>query len=218
MKLFLDTANVEQVKLAASLGVLDGVTTNPSLVAKEGKDFKKTVLEMCKYVPNVSAQVTASDFEGMKKQGLEYAKWHKNIVVKVPMTTEGLKAVAFFKTKKIRTNVTLVFSVPQAILAAKAGASIISPFIGRLDDIGEDGMELISNIMDVWMNYDFKTEVLVASVRHPMHVVDAAQIGAHICTMPYDVFAKLPNHPLTDSGLKKFMEDWEKVSKKGKKA
>lgn len=216
MKFFLDTANVEQVKLAAALGILDGVTTNPSLVAKEGKDFKKTVLEMCKYAPNVSAQVTATDFEGMKKQGTEYAKWHKNIVVKVPMTTEGLKAVSYFKSKKIRTNVTLVFSVPQAILAAKAGATIISPFIGRLDDIGEDGMKLISDILDVWSNYDFKTEVLVASVRHPMHVVEAARLGAHICTMPYDVLQKLPNHPLTDSGLKKFMEDWEKVSKAGK--
>lgn len=226
MKIFLDTANVEQVKLAAALGVLDGVTTNPSLVAKEGKDgsasspqvFKKTVLEMCRYAPNVSAQVTATDFEGMKKQGLEYAKWHKNIVVKVPMTTEGLKAVSFFKSKKIRTNVTLVFSVPQAILAAKAGATIISPFIGRLDDIGENGMQLISDILDVWSNYDFKTEVLVASVRHPMHVVESARLGAHICTMPYEVFQKLPHHPLTDNGLKKFMEDWEKVSKKAKKA
>lgn len=214
MKIFLDTANVEQVKLAASLGVLDGVTTNPSLIAKEGKDFKKTVLEMCKYASNVSAQVTATDFEGMKKQGLEYAKWHKNIVVKVPMTTEGLKAVSFFASKKIRTNVTLVFSVPQAILAAKAGATMISPFIGRLDDIGQDGMQLISDILDVWANYDFKTEVLVASVRHPMHVVEAARLGAHICTIPFDVFDKLPKHPLTDSGVKKFMEDWEKASKK----
>lgn len=226
MKFFLDTANVEQVKLAASLGVLDGVTTNPSLVAKEGKDgsasspqvFKKTVLEMCKYAPNVSAQVTATDFEGMKKQGTEYARWHKNIVVKVPMTTEGLKAVSYFKSKKIRTNVTLVFSVPQAILAAKAGATIISPFIGRLDDIGENGMQLISDILDVWSNYDFKTEVLVASVRHPMHVVEAARLGAHISTMPYDVFTKLVKHPLTDAGLKKFLEDWEKVSTKAKKA
>lgn len=213
MKLFLDTANVAQVAEIAGWGVLDGVTTNPSLVLKEGKEFKKTVIEMCKHVPNVSAQVTATDFEGMKKQGLDYAKWHKNIVVKVPMTTEGLKAISFFKSKKIRTNTTLVFSVSQAILAAKAGASIISPFIGRLDDISEDGMQLIAEIMEVWNNYHFDCEVLVASTRHPRHIVDAARLGAHICTIPYDVFKKLPNHSLTDSGLKKFMEDWAKVKK-----
>lgn len=214
MKLFLDTANVEQVALVASWGVLDGVTTNPSLVAKEGKDFKKTILEMCKYVPCVSAQVTATDFEGMKKQGLEYAKWHKNIYVKVPMTTEGLKALKFFRSKGIRTNTTLIFSASQALLAAKAGANIISPFIGRLDDISEDGMGLIEEIMDIWAMHDFDCEVLVASTRHPRHVVDAARLGAHICTLPYDVFAKLPNHPLTESGIKKFQDDWAKVSKK----
>lgn len=213
MKFFLDTANVEQVAQAAKLGILDGVTTNPSLVMKEGKDFKKTVLEMCKYAPNVSAQVTATDFEGMKKQGTEYAKWHKNIVVKVPMTTEGLRAVSYFTSKDIRTNVTLVFSVPQAIMAAKAGATIISPFVGRLDDIGEDGMRLISDIMLVWQQYAFETEVLVASVRHPIHVVEAAKLGAHICTMPYEILLKMANHPLTDAGLKKFMDDWAKVKK-----
>lgn len=216
MKFFLDTANVAQVAEAAKLGVLDGVTTNPSLVLKEGKDFKKTVIEMCAYAPSVSAQVTASDLAGMKKQGLEYAKWHKNVVVKVPMTADGLKAVSFFASKKIRTNVTLVFSVPQAILAAKAGASIISPFIGRLDDIGEDGMQQIADIMDVWYHYEFNTEVLVASVRHPMHVVEAAKIGADICTMPYEILEKLVRHPLTDAGLKKFTDDWAKVGKKGK--
>lgn len=213
MKFFLDTANVEQVAQAAKLGILDGVTTNPSLVMKEGKDFKKTVLEMCKYAPNVSAQVTATDFEGMKKQGTEYAKWNKNIVVKVPMTTEGLRAVSYFASKDIRTNVTLVFSVPQAIMAAKAGATIISPFVGRLDDIGEDGMRLISDIMLVWQQYAFETEVLVASVRHPIHVVEAAKLGAHICTMPYEILLKMANHPLTDAGLKKFMDDWAKVKK-----
>jgi transaldolase len=211
MKLFLDTANVDQVAEIASWGVLDGVTTNPSLVLKEGKDFKATVLKMCKLVPNVSAQVTATDAKGMIKQGEEYASWHKNIVVKVPMTVEGLKAVSHFKAKGIRTNVTLVFSAAQAILAAKAGASIISPFIGRLDDAGEDGMALIEEIMEIWDNADFDTEVLVASTRHPRHIVDAARIGAHICTVSYDVFAKLSKHPLTDSGLKKFMEDWTKV-------
>ncbi len=217
MKFFMDTANVDHVAQVAAWGVLDGVTTNPSLVAKEGKDFKKTVLAMCKYVPNVSAQVTATDFAGMKKQGEEYAGWHKNIVVKVPMTIEGLKAVSYFSSKGIRTNVTLVFSAAQAMLAAKAGATIISPFIGRLDDIGEDGMNLIAEIMDIWCNYDFKTEVLVASTRHPRHIIDAAALGAHICTIPYDVFVKLPKHTLTDNGLKKFMEDWDKVQAKMQK-
>lgn len=222
MKLFLDTANTAQVAEVAAWGVLDGVTTNPSLVAKEGKDgsksspqaFKKTVLEMCKYVPNVSAQVTATDAEGMIKQGEEYASWHKHVVVKVPMTTEGLKALKHFSSKGIRTNTTLIFSAAQAMLAAKAGASIISPFIGRLDDIGEDGMALIAEIMEIWMNYGFKTEVLVASTRHPRHIVDAAKLGAHICTIPYDVFKKLPQHALTDTGLKKFQDDWKKVSEK----
>lgn len=214
MQLFLDTANVDQVKEIAQWGVLDGVTTNPSLVAKEGKDFKQTVLAMCELAPNVSAQVTATDFEGMKKQGEEYATWHKNIVVKVPMTTEGLKAVSYFSKKGIKTNVTLVFSAAQAMLAAKAGATIISPFIGRLDDQGEDGMALIADIMQIWHQQGFKTMVLVASTRHPRHIVDAAALGAHICTIPYDVFKKLPNHALTDIGLKKFQDDWEKVSKK----
>lgn len=211
MKLFLDTANVDAVKEIASWGVLDGVTTNPSLVAKEGKDFKKTVLEMCKYVPCVSAQVTATDFAGMKKQGEEYARWHRNIFVKVPMTTEGLKALAYFKTKKIRTNTTLVFSSAQAVLAAKAGATIISPFIGRLDDAGEDGMQLIAEIMEIWAQSSFEAQVLVASTRHPRHIVDAARLGAHICTVPVDVFRKLPLHPLTDAGIEKFLADWKKV-------
>lgn len=214
MKLFLDTANVAQVAEIAAWGVLDGVTTNPSLVAKEGKDFKETILDMCKHVPCVSAQVTATDADGMVKQGREYAGWHKNVYVKVPMTTEGLKALKTLSSEGIRTNTTLIFSVNQAILAAKAGATIISPFIGRLDDAGEDGMVLIGEIMEAWANYDFKTEVLVASTRHPRHITDAARLGAHICTIPYDVFKKLPSHPLTDSGLKKFQADWEAVSKK----
>lgn len=212
MQLFLDTANVDYVKEIASWGVLDGVTTNPSLVAKEGKNFKEVVLEMCRYVPCVSAQVTETDFEGMKKQGEEYASWHKHIYVKVPMTTEGLKALHYFKSKGIRTNTTLIFSVPQAILAAKAGATLISPFIGRLDDQGEDGMNLIAEIMDVWREQKFETKVLVASTRHPRHIVDAARLGAHICTIPYDVFKKLPHHSLTDTGVKKFLEDWKKVA------
>lgn len=213
MKLFLDTANTAHVAEIAAWGVLDGVTTNPSLVAKEGKDFKATILEMCRHVPCVSAQVTATDAEGMKKQGQEYAAWHKNVVVKVPMTTEGLKALTFFKSKGIKTNTTLIFSVAQAMLAAKAGATIISPFIGRLDDMGEDGMTLIAEIMEVWSKYDFETEVLVASTRHPRHIVDAAMLGAHISTIPYDLFKKLPQHGLTDTGIKKFQEDWAKVAK-----
>lgn len=217
MKLFLDTANVDQVAEVAAWGVLDGVTTNPSLVAKEGKDFKTVVLAMCKLVPCVSAQVTATDFEGMKKQGEEYASWHKNIYVKVPMTVEGLKAISYFSSKGIRTNTTLVFSAAQAMLAAKAGATIISPFIGRLDDIAENGMTLIAEIMQIWRQYNFQTEVLVASTRHPRHIVDAGILGAHICTIPYDVFMKLPKHNLTDSGLKKFQEDWEKVQAAKKK-
>lgn len=212
MKLYLDTANVSHVQEIASWGVLDGVTTNPSLIMKEGEEFKATVLEMCSYVPSVSAQVTATDAEGMIKQGEEYAGWHKNVIVKVPMTVEGLKALTYFAKKNIRTNMTLVFSPAQALLAAKAGATIISPFIGRLDDAGEDGMAVIAEIMEIWRNYDFSTEVLVASTRHPRHIVDAARLGAHICTIPYDVFAKLPKHPLTDTGLKKFMEDWENVT------
>lgn len=213
MKLFLDTANIAHVKEIASWGILDGVTTNPSLVAKEGAVFKDTVIAMSALVPCVSAQVTAVDAAGMIKQGEEYASWHKHIVVKVPMTIEGLKAIKHFSGKGIKTNCTLVFSINQAILAAKAGASIISPFIGRLDDAGEDGMVLIAEIMEAWAQYDFATEVLVASTRHPRHIADAAKLGAHICTIPYDVFKKLPLHPLTESGLKKFMEDWEKVKR-----
>lgn len=214
MKLFLDTANVDQVAEVAAWGVLDGVTTNPSLVAKEGNDFKETVLGMCKHVPCVSAQVTATDFEGMKKQGEEYAGWHDHIVVKVPVTGndgEWLKALSYFKSAGIRTNTTLIFSANQAVLAAKAGATIISPFIGRLDDAGQDGMELIEEIMDIWDNYDFETEVLVASTRHPRHIVEAAELGAHISTIPYSLFKKLPNHPLSQLGLEKFLADWETV-------
>ena len=209
----MDTANVDQVAEVAAWGVLDGVTTNPSLVAKEGKDFKETVLAMCALVNEVSAQVTAEKFEEMKKQAKEYHSWHKHVVVKVPMTTEGLKTLAWCKSKGIATNTTLVFSVPQAIMAAKAGATMISPFVGRLDDIGVDGMDLIADIMEAWSHYKFPTQVLVASVRGPEHVVRAAKLGAHICTIPYNVFLELPKHDLTEKGLKKFMEDWEKVKK-----
>ncbi len=212
MKLFIDTANLDQVAEIASWGVLDGVTTNPSLVAKEeGADFKETVVKMCELVNEVSAQVTATDFEDMKKQADEYSSWHNNVVVKVPMTTEGLKTLAYCKGKGIKTNTTLVFSVPQAVMAAKAGATMISPFVGRLDDLGMDGMELIQDIRTAWDRYGFDTEILVASVRNVEHVHRAATIGAHIATIPYKVFQELPQHDLTDKGLKKFLEDWEKV-------
>jgi transaldolase len=219
MKLFLDTANVEQVAEIAAWGILDGVTTNPSLVAKEkdGKSFKETVLAMCELVPCVSAQVTATDAAGMIKQGEEYYSWHKHVVVKVPVTGddgEWLKALKHFSKKGIRTNTTLVFSVNQAILAAKAGATIISPFIGRLDDTGVRGMDVIEEIMTAWKHYGFETEVLVASTRSPRHIEEAAVAGAHICTIPYKVFKELPSHPLSEAGLKKFLEDWEKVQKK----
>lgn len=213
MKFYLDTANVDQVAEVASWGILDGVTTNPSLVAKEGKDFKKTVLAMCKYAKSVSAQVTADTAKDMIKQGLQYASWHKNVVVKVPMTVEGLKALNALSAKKIRTNTTLVFSVEQAIMAAKAGATMVSPFVGRLDDKGEDGMKVIEEIVTAFKNYGIKTEVLVASVRKVEHVHRALLLGAHIATMPYGVMAELPKHQLTDAGLKKFMDDWAKVSK-----
>ncbi len=215
MKLFLDTANTDHVAEIAAWGILDGVTTNPSLVAKEGKDFKETVLKMCELVPCVSAQVTATDFEGMKKQGEEYARWHKHIVVKVPVTGndgEWLKALSYFSKKKIRTNTTLVFSLNQAILAAKAGATMISPFVGRLDDSGVRGMDVIAEIMAAWKHYNFATEVLVASTRNPRHIEEAAMLGAHICTIPYKVFMELPLHSLSEVGLKKFLEDWKSVS------
>ena len=213
MKFFLDTANVDQVREIAAWGILDGVTTNPSFIAKEGKDFKETILAMCELAPCVSAQVTATDVAGMIKQGEEYAKWHKHVVVKVPMTIDGLKVVKHLSSKKIKTNVTLVFSVTQAMLAAKAGATIVSPFIGRIDDTGTDCMHLINDMMDVWAQYGFETEVLVASVRSPMRVIDCAKMGAHIATVPYDIMKKMVQHPLTDTGLKKFRDDWETVKK-----
>jgi transaldolase len=215
VKLFLDTANLNQVREIASWGVLDGVTTNPTLVAKEGRDFKETILEICKVVDGpVSAEVTSTDAEGMVKEAHEYHAWHRNVYVKLPMTTEGLKALSKVSKEGIKTNVTLIFQPNQALLAAKAGASIVSPFIGRLDDISQRGMDIIKTIVTIYSNYKIKTEVLVASVRDPNHVVDAAVAGAHIATLPYDVFKKLPNHPLTDSGLKKFLDDWNAAKKR----
>ncbi|GMR24880.1 MAG: fructose-6-phosphate aldolase [Ignavibacteria bacterium] len=213
MKFFIDTANIDEIKEAAALGILDGVTTNPSLVFKEGKDFRKLLDEILKIVDGpVSAEVIATDYEGILREAREYAAIHKNIVVKVPLIKEGLKAVKTLSAENINTNVTLCFSPSQALLAAKAGATYISPFIGRLDDISTSGMDLISQIVQIYRNYDFKTQVLVASVRHPLHLVEAALIGADVCTMPFAVIDKLFNHPLTDAGLKKFLADWDKLS------
>ncbi len=214
MKIFIDTANINEIKEAAAMGILDGVTTNPSLVAKEGKEFRPLLKEICSVVKgDVSAEVVATDLEGMLREGRELAKIADNIVVKVPLIMEGLKAVKRFKTEGIRTNVTLCFSPNQALLAAKAGAYIISPFVGRLDDISTSGMELIGQILTIYRNYDFETQVLVASVRHPMHVVEAAMMGAHIATIPFGVIAQLIKHPLTDIGLERFLSDWKKAQK-----
>lgn len=213
MKFFIDTANIDEIKEADALGILDGVTTNPSLVFKEGKDFRKLLDEILKIVDGpVSAEVIATDYEGILKEAREYAAIHKNIVVKVPLIREGLKAVKTLSAENININVTLCFSPSQALLAAKAGATYISPFIGRLDDISINGMDLISQIVQIYGNYNFSTQVLVASVRHPLHLVEAALIGADICTMPFAVIDKLFNHPLTDAGLKKFLADWDKLS------
>ncbi len=212
MKFFIDTANIDEIKEAASLGILDGVTTNPSLVSKEGKDFKKLLEEILALVDGpVSAEVIATDYNGILKEAREYAKIHENIVVKVPLIKEGLKAVKTLSDENIKTNVTLCFSPSQALLAAKAGASYISPFVGRLDDISTNGMELISQIVQIYNNYNYETEVLVASIRHPLHLVEAALIGADVCTMPFNVINKLFNHPLTDVGLEKFLSDWKKL-------
>ena len=215
MKFFLDTANVKEIQEAASLGLLDGVTTNPSLVAKEGRSFKEMLLEICKIVDGpISAEVVSLEANAMVKEGKELAKIHKNIVVKVPLIAEGLKATKKMAAEGIKVNVTLCFSPTQALLAAKAGAWCVSPFIGRLDDISSNGMELIRQILTIYRNYDFKTQVLVASVRHPQHVVEAALVGGHICTMPFSIFQQMVKHPLTDSGLKKFLADWDAQAKK----
>jgi transaldolase len=215
MKFFLDTANVKEIQEAASLGLLDGVTTNPSLVAKEGRIFKEVLIEICKIVDGpISAEVVSLEANAMVKEGKELAKIHKNIVVKVPLIAEGLKATKKMAAEGIKVNVTLCFSPTQALLAAKAGAWCVSPFIGRLDDISSNGMELIRQILTIYRNYDYKTQVLVASVRHPQHVVEAALAGGHICTMPFSIFQQMVKHPLTDSGLKKFLADWEAQAKR----
>ena len=209
MKLYLDTANVKEIGEAASLGVLDGVTTNPSLVAKEGRSFREALIEICNIVDGpVSAEVVSLEADAMIKDGRELAKIHKNIVVKVPLIPEGLKATKRLASEGIKVNVTLCFSPTQALLAAKAGAWCVSPFIGRLDDVSSNGMELIRQIVTIYRNYQYKTLVLVASVRHPQHVVEAALAGGDICTMPFGVFQQLIKHPLTDVGVKKFLADW----------
>lgn len=218
MKFFIDTANIDEIREAASLGILDGVTTNPSLVYKEGKDFRKLLDEILKIVDGpVSAEVIATDYEGILKEARDYAAIHKNIVVKVPLIKEGLKAVKTLSNENIKINVTLCFSPSQALMAAKAGATYVSPFVGRLDDISTSGMDLIAQIIQIYRNYDYSTKVLVASIRHPLHVVEAALMGADVCTIPFEVINKLFNHPLTDNGLAKFISDWEKLTHKKSK-
>ncbi len=213
MKFFIDTANIDEIKEAAALGILDGVTTNPSLVAKEGKNFKELLNEILKVVDGpVSAEVVSTDYNGIIKEAEELSSIHSNIVVKVPLIKEGLKAVKTLSGKGIKTNVTLCFSASQALMAAKAGATYISPFVGRLDDISHDGMDLIRQIVQIYDNYMFETEVLVASIRHPLHLVEAAMMGADVATMPFAVIDKLFNHPLTDIGLEKFLSDWKKLN------
>jgi transaldolase len=212
MKFFIDTASLSEIREASDMGLVDGVTTNPSLVAKEGNvDFKTHIAAISEIVKGpISAEVTSLDFDGMMREGREYAKIASNVVVKCPLTRDGLKATRALTDEGTRVNVTLCFSAAQAILAAKAGAAYISPFVGRLDDIAQDGMQLISEIVEIYSNYDWKTEVLVASIRHPMHVVEAARLGAHVGTMPFKVMEQLIKHPLTDKGLEQFLADWKK--------
>ncbi len=215
MKFFIDTADIQEIRNANLRGWVDGVTTNPTLIAKSGKNFHEVIKEICREVKGpVSAEVIATESELMVKEGRELAKLADNVVVKVPMTEEGLIAVRKFAADGIKTNVTLVFSPAQALLIAKAGATMVSPFVGRLDDIGQDGMELIAQIIQIYQNYDFETEVLVASVRHPIHLIESARMGADIATIPYKVMQQFCHHPLTDKGLKSFLEDWNKSQAK----
>jgi len=212
MKFFIDTAEVAEISAAADLGLVDGVTTNPSLIAKSGRDFREVLTEICAIVDGpISAEVIALDAEGMLAEGRDLAKIHNNIVIKVPMTGAGLKATRVFSEEGIKTNVTLAFSPLQALLAAKAGASYVSPFVGRLDDIGHDGMEGVDQIRTIFDNYGYATEIIVASVRSPLHVLNAALIGADIATIPFSVMQQLAKHPLTDVGIEKFLADWEKT-------
>jgi transaldolase len=213
MKIFLDTANLEELRKGVSLNLVDGVTTNPTLVARENRPFRDHVLQICEIVKDgvVNAEVVSTDLEGILREGRELASWHPNIVVKVPMIPDGLRSVSILAKEGIRTNVTLVFSAAQALLVAKAGAYIVSPFLGRLDDVGQDGLKLLKEIMEIYRAYGFSTQVLAASLRHPIHVVEAARMGSHIGTMPFKVFEQLFQHPLTDKGLAAFLKDWEKA-------
>lgn len=214
MKFFIDTANLEEIKTASEWGLVDGVTTNPSLVAKEKRDFKELIHDICKIVDGpISAEVISLKADGMIKEARELTKIHENIVVKIPMTMDGMKAVKTLSSEGIKTNVTLVFSPLQALLAAKAGATYASPFVGRLDDVSHNGMDLIRQILDIYTNYGFTTEVIVASVRHPIHVLESALLGADIATVPFKVLEQFSKHPLTDIGIDKFLKDWEKVPK-----
>jgi len=216
MKFFIDSADVAEIKELAAYGLLDGVTTNPSLIAKSGRDFKEVIAEICKIVSGpVSAEVAATDYENMIREGNILSKIAKNVCIKLPLTLDGLKACKYFSDQNIQTNVTLCFSAAQAILAAKAGATFVSPFVGRLDDIGQDGLGLIEEICAIYANYpEFKTEVLVASIRHPIHIVDAAKIGADVATIPAKVIKQLVSHPLTDKGLETFVKDWASTGQK----
>ncbi|MBI5238130.1 MAG: fructose-6-phosphate aldolase [Deltaproteobacteria bacterium] len=212
MKFFIDTANVEEIKAAQDWGLLDGVTTNPSLIAKEKRPFKDIVREICSIVDGpVSLEAVSMDAEGIISEARSLSSISPNVVVKAPMTLQGLKAVRALSKEGIKTNVTLVFSAVQALMAAKAGATYVSPFVGRLDDISHDGMELVRQILDIYGNYGFSTEVIVASVRHPLHVLEGARMGAHIATIPFKVLEQLSKHPLTDIGIDRFLKDWEKV-------
>ena len=214
MKIFLDTASLKEIREGAALGLVDGITTNPTLLSKESGEPEEILREICKTVDGpISAEVVATDSEGMMREGRHWAELHKNIVVKCPCTWEGLKATRALTQEGHRVNMTLVFSATQALLAAKAGAKFVSPFVGRLDDIATPGMELVADIVQILDNYDYDCQVLAASLRNPIHVVEAARVGAHIGTMPFTVFQSLVKHPLTDIGLKKFLEDWEKAKK-----
>lgn len=214
MKLFIDTANIDEIKEVNEWGVICGVTTNPSLIAKEGRDFKEVIQEIVKIVDGpISAEVISLKADEMVEEALELAKIHKNIVIKIPMTKEGLKAVNILSKKGIKTNVTLIFSASQALLAARAGATYVSPFVGRMDDISNEGIKLIEDIVEIFDLHGIDTEIISASIRHPMHVIQSAKAGAHIATVPYKVFQAMLNHPLTDIGIDKFLKDWEGVPK-----
>ncbi len=214
MKFFIDTANIEEIKKGVALGMVDGVTTNPSLIAREDKPFEELLQEICDLVDGpVNGEVISLDAEGMVEEGRKLAAFHPSIVVKIPMTTEGLKAVKILSSENIRTNVTLIFSSMQALMAAKAGAAYVSPFVGRLDDVSHVGMDLVSDIMNIYGNYGYEAEIIVASIRSPIHVVEAALIGADIATIPLKVIEQLAKHPLTDIGMEKFLADWEKRAK-----